>query len=97
MNYTVTLQDFPEIPSEMKEQAERRFTVTLERALGGPENVRPAYKAWTAAQEADETLLTADEKALAMKWHRAAQRAYQDGFSGLGESPEAHFDVKLAH
>ncbi|RYF51651.1 MAG: hypothetical protein EOO27_29610 [Comamonadaceae bacterium] len=37
MSYTVTLQDFPDIPDNIRVQAERRFIRTLERAIGSEE------------------------------------------------------------
>jgi len=95
MSYTVFLEDFPEISDKHRQEAERRFRRTLERALGGEEAVIPAYKAWQAAEESSESELTPDELALAKRWLVAAGRARNEGFSGLGEAPEAYFEVRL--
>ena len=46
--YTITLQDAPADITELaRAHAEHLFRRTLERALGGPEQVLAAYKAWT--------------------------------------------------
>lgn len=95
MPYTVLLEDFPELSDKHRQEAERRFRRTLERALGGEDAVVPAYKAWQAAEESSESELTADEMALAKRWLAAAGRARNDGFTGLGEAPEAYFEVRL--
>lgn len=95
MPYTVLLEDFPDISDKHRHEAERRFRRTLERALGGEDGVIPAYKAWQAAGEASEDELTADEMALAKRWLTAAGRARNEGFTGLGEAPEAYFEVRL--
>ena len=96
MSYTVTLQDFPNIPADLKQQAEHRFTRVLERSLGGADEIRPAYKAWSDAEDASEGDLSAEEKALAVRWQKAAMKARQEGFNGLGEVQEAYFEVRLA-
>jgi hypothetical protein len=95
MSYIVVLEDFPEISDKHRQEAERRFRRTLERALGGEDAVVPAYKAWQAAEESSETDLTTDEATLARRWLVAAGRARNEGFTGLGEAPEAYFEVRL--
>lgn len=95
MSYTITLEDFPDITDKHRHEAEQRFRRTLERALGGEDGVMPAYKAWQAAEESAESELTAEEVGLARRWLAAASRARQDGFNGLGEAPEAYFEVRL--
>ncbi len=95
MQYSVTLQDFPGIPADVRQQAERRFVKTLEKSLGGPDEIDLAYRAWTHAEDASEDELSADDKTQALRWQRAAMRAQQEGFNGLGEAPEAWFEVRL--
>ncbi len=95
MSYTVTLEDFPEIPDDLRLQAERRFSRTLERALGGVEEIAPAYKAWSTAEDSSEDELSTEEIELAKRWQKASMKARQEGFNGLGESPEAYFEVRL--
>nr|MBF0685376.1 hypothetical protein [Pseudomonas sp.] len=95
MPYLISLEDFPEISEKHRQEAERRFRRTLERALGGEDAVIPAYKAWQAAEDSSESELTADEMALARRWLAAAGRARNEGFNGLGEAPEAYFEVRV--
>ena len=96
MSYTVTLQDFPDIPANVREQAERRYAKTLERAIGGADEIPSAYRAWMTAEDSSEGDLSDLDKALAIRWQKAAARAQQEGFNGLGEAQEAYFEVRLA-
>lgn len=95
MQYTVALQDFPQIPVDVRVQAERRYGKTLERALGGADEVGLAYRAWTHAEDSSEDELSAEDKTLALRWQKAAMKAQTEGFNGLGEAPEAYFEIKL--
>ncbi|WP_253207029.1 hypothetical protein [Verticiella alkaliphila] len=95
VSYSVTLEDFPEITPQYRQEAERRFRKTLERALGGEDEVTPAYRAWQNAEESSESELSPLDRELALRWQKAAQRARQDGFHGLGESDEAYFEIRL--
>ncbi|ROT44307.1 hypothetical protein [Pusillimonas sp. NJUB218] len=93
--YTITLQDPPsDIPERTLNDAQNRFQKTLERALGGPENVIAAYRAWQTAEETSETEMSDEDIAMAKKWLVAASRARNDGLRDLGET-EAWFEVKL--
>lgn len=93
--YTITLQDPPsDIPERARSDAENRFQRTLERALGGPENVIAAYRAWQTAEETPETEMSGDDIAMAKKWFAAASRARNDGLRDLGET-EAWFEVRM--
>ncbi len=94
MAYTVTLQDFPDIPADLRQQAERRYLRTLERALGGHEEIAPAYKAWSTAEDSAPDDLSSEEKVLAQRWQKASMKARQEGFNGLGDAPEAFFEVR---
>ncbi|MEK7947697.1 hypothetical protein WKR98_23345 [Pigmentiphaga sp. YJ18] len=92
--YTVTLQDYPQLPEELRHQAERRYARTLEKALGGTEGLAAAYKAWNWAEESlDE--ISEEDKSLALRWQRAAVNAAQEGFAALGETDTAYFEVRL--
>ncbi|NLY28220.1 MAG: hypothetical protein GX049_11880 [Alcaligenaceae bacterium] len=95
--YTVTLEGYSEssLPERARREAEDRFRRTLERSLGGPEAVTAAYKAWQNAEETSESELSPEIMLLARQWQAGATRAYQSGFTGLGENPEAWFDVRL--
>src|SRR5690606_21533218 len=95
MTYTIALQDAPaEITVDAKRNAEDRFRRTLERALGGPDAVLAAHRAWQAAEDTAETEMAAEDIAMAKQWIAAATRARNDGFRDLGET-EAWFEVKV--
>lgn len=94
--YTITLQDAPaDIPEKARQEAEQRFRRTLERALGGPDAVLAAYRAWQTAEDTAESEMSADDLALAKRWIAAAGRARGDAFQALGET-EAWFEVRMA-
>ncbi|MFC4299905.1 MAG: hypothetical protein WBF84_02595 [Castellaniella sp.] len=93
--YTITLQDAPaDLPEPARADAEHRFRRTLERALGGPEQVLATYRAWTAAEDTAENEMTASDMTLAKRWIAAAGRARSDAFQNLGET-EAWFEVRV--
>lgn len=94
--YTVALVDAEALPSAARITAETRFAATLERTLGGPEEVAQALRAWTFASEADAAELDKATVEKAVRWPRAASLANQAAFRDIGELPGAHFDVKLA-
>ena len=95
MTYTVTLQDAPaDITDRAKQDAEERFRKTLERALGGPDTVTLAYRAWQQVEETAETETSIQDIALAKQWIAAATRARNDGFRDIGET-QAYFEVRL--
>jgi hypothetical protein len=92
--YAITLQDAPSIiPQQARIDAETRFQKTLERALGGPENVMLAYRAWQTAEETSDIELSYEQITLVKKWLAAASRARNDGLRDLGET-EAWFEVR---
>ena len=45
MPYSITLQDFQDIPEDTRVKAEDQYRRALEKALGGPDEVVPAYRA----------------------------------------------------
>ncbi len=93
--YAITLQDVPSIvPEQARLDAESRFQKTLERALGGPENVMLAYRAWQTAEESSDIELSYEQITLVKKWLAAATRARNDGLRDLGET-EAWFEVRV--
>ncbi|WP_029528468.1 hypothetical protein [Polaromonas glacialis] len=94
MNYSITLQDFPEIPEDTRIKAEDQYRRALEKALGGPDEVVPAYRAWLSVSESGNDQLSKEEMAQATRWQRASDLARQAGFRTLGESPEAYFEFK---
>ena len=93
--YTITLQDAPaDLPDRARQDAEQRFRRTLERALGGPDAVLAAYRAWQTAEDTAEGEMSAEDVALAKQWITAAGRARGDAFQSLGEM-EAWFEVRV--
>lgn len=96
MNYTITLQDFPNIPDDTRVKAEDQYRRALEKALGGPDEVVPIYRAWLNVSENGNDQLDKAKVALATKWEKALDLARQAGFRALGESDEAYFEFKMS-
>ena len=96
MTYSITLQDFPELPENACVKAEDQHRRALEKALGGPDEVVPAYRAWLSASENDNDQVGKKEAARASKWQKASDLARQAGFRSLGESTQAYFEFKLS-
>lgn len=93
--YTITIQDAPtDITDRARRDAEERFRRTLERALGGPDAVPLAYRAWQQTEDTAETEISAEDMMLAKHWIAAATRARNDGLRDFGES-EAYFEVRM--
>lgn len=93
--YAIMLNDPPsDAPERALKDAENRYQRTLERALGGPENVITAYRAWQTAEETSEAEMSEEDIAMAKKWLAATSRARNDGLRDLGET-EAWFEVRL--
>ncbi|WPB55175.1 hypothetical protein [Xylophilus sp. GOD-11R] len=91
---SVRLQDYqPDGDDAAPTQAEWRYRLSLERALGGPLSVPAALRAWEHACEDDEESLTGEERELAQAWIRASQRAHIEGTRGLMESAAVWFEV----
>lgn len=92
--YRIILQDLPaNVPERLRLDAQRRFQRTLERALGGPEAVLSAYRAWQAAQENVLEEMRESDIEQAKRWAQATTRAQQEGFRDLGEC-EAWFELR---
>lgn len=96
MTYSITLQDFPDIPEDTRVKAEDQYRRALEKALGGPDEVLPTYRAWVNVSESGNDQLDKADVALATKWQKASDLARQAGFRSLGESDEAYFEFKLS-
>lgn len=95
MTYTITLEDAPtDITDRAKRDAVDRFRRTLERALGGPDAVILAYRAWQQLEETTDDETSVEDIALAKQWITVATRARNDGFRDLGET-EAYFEVRM--
>ncbi len=84
-----------ELPAAARIEAEKRSASTLERNLGGPEEVAAVLKAWQAANDSaleDIDQLTADT---AVRWPRAADQAQQAAMDSIGELPGVYLEVRL--
>ncbi len=96
MTYRINLQDFPEIPEDTRVKAEEQYRRALEKALGGPDEVEPIYRAWLSVSESGNDQVSKEEAAQAIQWQKASDLARQAGFRSLGESGEAYFEFKLS-
>ena len=96
MTYRITLQDFPELPEDARVKAEEQYRRALEKALGGPDEVVPTYRAWLSVSESGNDQVGKEEAAQAGKWQKASDLARQAGFRALGESTQAYFEFKLS-
>ena len=93
--YTVALVDAQGLPSAARIAAETRYAASLERSLGGADQVVEALRAWRVASEAEATDVDRATFQRAMCWPRAANLAKQAAFRDLGEFPGAHIEVTL--
>jgi len=96
MTYSITLQDFPELPEDACVKPEDQYRRSLEKALGGADEVVLAYRAWLSVSESGNDQVGKEEEARAYKWQKASDLARQAGFRSLGESTEAYFEFKLS-
>lgn len=49
----------------------------MEKALGGPEEVVPAYRAWLSVSESGDDQVSKEEVAQATQWQKASDLARQ--------------------
>ena len=84
MTYRITLQDVPQIPEDTRVKAEDQYRRALEKALGGPEEVMPAYRAWLGVSESGNDQVGKEEVVQASKWQKASDLARQAGFRSPG-------------
>ena len=96
MAYSIALQDFPELPEDARVKAEDQYRRALEKALGGPDEVMPAYRAWLSVGESGNDQVGKEEAAQARKWQKSSDLARQADFRSLCESTEAYFEFKLS-
>ncbi|MDB5848441.1 MAG: hypothetical protein JWP29_2193 [Rhodoferax sp.] len=95
--YTVALRDYPELPLKERLAAEVRYCRALERRLGPPVDVAHALRAVEQLSDGgDITEVSEEERKLVAHWRVATDAARQAAMQGLGESPEAWFDVRVA-
>lgn len=95
--YTVALRDYPALPLKERLAAEVRYCRALERRLGPPEDVAHALRAVAQLDEGNDiSELSDEERKLVAHWRIATDAAKLAAMQGLGESPEAWFDVRVA-
>jgi len=94
--YVVTLRDYPEeIPAKERIAAEARYAKTLEKQLGGPEQVAAALDTMHSLEESPPEVVSPGDLTLLKAWGKASAAAKQAGFRDLGEGDGAYFEVRL--
>nr|QJS06377.1 hypothetical protein [Polaromonas sp.] len=73
MTYRITLQDFPEIPDDARAKAEEQYRRALEKALGGPQEVVLAYRAWLSVSESGNDQVSKEDVAQATQCTSTSQ------------------------
>ncbi len=89
--YAVVLRDFPDLPDKERMAAEVRYCKALERRIGSPALVAQTLR--TVLAHAEDGAESEEASTLAMRWRLANTAARQVGLQGLGDLPEAYFDV----
>lgn len=92
--YLVRLEAGSSLPAQERMRAETRFSAALEKALGGPDRVVEAYRAFQVAAEAEDEV-SSEIAALAKAWQRAVGLAEQAGTRDFGEGLDAYFEIRL--
>ncbi|MBT2334691.1 hypothetical protein J7E49_12355 [Variovorax paradoxus] len=90
--YTVRLTDYPYPSADAVKVSEQRFRRELDRQLG--DDVARSLRAYRNVTESSEGDLTKEEVALASRWAKAYEAARTAGFRDLGDTDEAHFEVR---
>ena len=93
--YAVALQDFFGLPEKERVAAEVRYCRALEKQLGTPDDVAHLMRAVERAAH-DEVEPSEEARKMATQWQMANRAAREAGMRGLGEAPQAWFDVRLA-
>lgn len=94
--YTVSLTDYPNLPTKERVAAEVRYCKALERRIGPPGDVVHALKAVERlADDGHVAELTEEARRLVNQWHLACSTARTAGLQGLGDLPEAWFDIRV--
>lgn len=91
MTYTVSLIDFPDLPSAERKAAEQRYCMTLEQGLGGAAQVPLRFTAYMRLAQAPEDEPTPLQAKSAVQYLMAQHRAETAGFAGLRPPPHARF------
>jgi hypothetical protein len=95
--YTVSLTDYPELPEKEQLAAQARYCKALERRIGSPEDVVEALKVMERlADDGDVSELSEETLRLVNQWRLACVTARTAALQGLGDLPEAWFDIRVA-
>ncbi len=98
--YTATLFDCPASDADRRE-AEVKFCDALEAALGGADQVAPAYQAYDAAFKTHGELplpaaASDAERAAVARWEVAEAAGNRAAFAGgVGDLRGAHFEISI--
>ena len=99
--YTVSLQDYPDLPDAEHERAQRRYARTLERKLGGAQAVYDILSVLQNLEDAPPDDLAPEQitelQALYRRWQQATRAALEAGLQGLGGAEACFFEVQLHH
>ena len=95
--YTVVLNDYSCLPAKERVAAEVRYCKALERRIGPAEDVVHVLKAVERlADDGDVSELTDEARRLVSQWHLACNTARTAALQGLGDLPEAWFDIRVS-
>ncbi len=97
MSYRVILHDYPGLPDNARESAEKRYRQTLEAALGGTGGVLLAWKAWQRAEREAGPDFPISDWHIARRWVLASDRARAAALAELPERLDAAFEVRPLH
>ena len=99
--YTVSLQDYPDLPDAERERAQRRYARALERKLGGAQAVYDILSVLQNLEDAPPDDLAPEQvaelQALYRRWQQATRAALEAGLQGLGGAEACFFEVQLHH
>ena len=93
--YQVALQDGEVLPGPERIAAEIRFISTIERSLGGVDEVCATYRAWVDASESQADQLDPPTAERAVRWPQAFLAATRAGLQGVHGLDGAHFEVRV--
>lgn len=94
--FCVALCDYPEdLPAKARDAAQTRYAKTLERQLGGAEQVAAALDTMQMLEDAAPEEVSAADLELIRRWGKASQAAREAALRDLGDAEGAYFDVRL--
>lgn len=94
MSYSVILHH-PHCTPPLQLEAERRYRVALEHALGGVDHVVAAWRIWQDVENARSGALSEADYRVARRWILAAERARTKGLHPELDHDDAYFEVQV--